>query len=432
LAGIGFCGHYPSVLPVDKYGNALSPAFIWMDERGKSECKKIQSLLKGAKVRSNRNELRGYHPIPKIIWLKKNLPNVFNRTYKFVQATTYLNHRLTGRIAIDPTNASWFHSFDYESKNWSDEICEILSVSSSMHPDVLSASTVLGKVCKSASKETGIPLGCPVIVGTGDDVAAALGTGIIKIGQAYMTTGTGGCIFVLTDKPVFAKGMVTEAYVNEDQWLIGGIIKNIGSSLNWFLRQFGYNEKIVGRFTGLNPFTFIEEEASQSIAGSKGLIFLPYLDGAIQNPDAQAVLFGMNLSTSRADVIRSIMEGVAYTLKDNINAIEKTGQKIKEIRVTGAPISSKIWSTIFADVIQRQILIPEEPEATPRGVALLVGKALGLWNDHYGKKVIELKCRAIDSNPLYRDVYIKGYTHFKALYASIEELFSRNVVNNST
>jgi xylulokinase len=396
IAAIGISSHYPSMLPVDASGAALVPAQTWMDERGAPYCGQVAETLSSLEDPINGNSVEGFYPLPKVLWLREHRPEVFERTASFIQLHAYLAGRLSGETAFcDRTAASWFHNYDLWKDAWADRVTCALDLEPAMFPRVRPPFEVVGQVTTAAARDCGLAAATPVILGTGDAVAAALGAGVAEPGQAYMTTGTGGCVCVVTPEPRFQRGLVTEAYVLPGSWLIEGIIKNIGVLLQWYLREFGRLEQESAEAKGISPYALLDAEAATSAPGSGGLMCLPYFSGEqspVNDASSRGVLSGLTLATTRGDIIRALLEGVAYAVAHNLEAMGDAGASVTDLRLTGGPATSDLWAQIIADVTGRVIARPRIAETAPLGVAMLAARGIGELDDlTQAREVVEIE-----------------------------------------
>jgi xylulokinase len=425
---IGISSHYPSMLPVDASGDALVPAQTWMDERGAPYCDRVEEALSSSERRVNGNPVEGFYPLPKVLWLREHRPDVFERTASFVQLHAYLAGRLTGEGAFcDRTATSWFHNYDLWNDAWADRVTRALDLQPTMFPQVRPASDVVGQVTAAAARDCGLAAGTPVILGTGDAVAAALGAGVAEPGQAYMTTGTGGCVCVVTPEPCFQRGLVTEAYVLPGSWLIEGIIKNIGVLLQWYVREFGRLERESAEAKGVSPYALLDAEAAASAPGSGGLVCLPYFSGEqspVNDASSRGVLFGLTLATTRGDIIRALLEAVAYAVTHNLEAIRDVGASVSELRVTGGPATSDLWAQMIADVTGLPIARPRIAETAPLGVAMLAARGIGEIGDlTEAREVVEIERRFEPRDAIHAG-YAERYETYKELYLRTRPLYA--------
>jgi xylulokinase len=428
VAVVGISGNYPSMLPLDEAGAVVAPAQTWMDERGQPYCHEVKRVLAAQSSRVNDGPVEGFHPIPKLLWLKDREPALFDRTATVAQLQSYLVAQLTGQpVVTDRTNASWFHNFNLWDEEWSAGATDALALPMSMFPEVRKPFDVVGTVTKEAGIGAGLAPGTPVIVGTGDAVAAALGAGVAEPGDAYLTTGTGGCVCVVTPEPTFRPGLITEAYVMPGRWLIEGIVKNIGVLLQWYMRELGYAERVGADATNLRAFALMDAAAASSPPGSRGLVCLPYFTGEqspINDPSSKGVMFGITLDTTRGDIIRALLEGVAYAVAHNLEVIAETGAHISELRVTGGPVGSDLWAQILADVTGVTIARPRITETAPLGVAILAALGIGCIDDlGEARDVVDIDAR-FEPRESSRKTYEVLYETYKELYQRTKPLYS--------
>jgi xylulokinase len=385
VAAIAVSSQAPTVLPVDTQGKALRPALIWMDRRSEAQCTRLRQTVDIERILAlNGNRIDPYFGVPKIAWLLENEPDVVRRTHFFLQANGYVNFKLTAQFTIDRSHASLFQCFDMALGDWSDELCSMMGVPREKLPPVVSCTDVIGKVGAEAAQATGLLEGTPVVAGMVDGVAAALEAGVVTPGEAVEMTGTSTVLLVCVDEPPHQPDLIALAHAIPGFYLLVGAMVSTGAALRWFRDELGAAEVQTAESTSRDVFEIISEEAGQAAPGAGGLLFLPYMMGErspIWNSDARGVVFGLSLATSRAQIIRALMEGAAFGLRHNVDVAEKTGVQIEILQSVGGGSRSAVWSQIKADVLGRPIAVPGMSMGAPLGDALLAGTGIGVYTD---------------------------------------------------
>jgi xylulokinase len=428
VVAIAVSSQAPTVLPVDARGEALRPALIWMDRRSEPQCNLLRQTVDVERILAlNGNRIDPYFGVPKIAWLVENEPEVVQRTHFFMQANGYVNLKLTGKFTVDRSHASLFQCYDMALGDWSDELCAMLGLPRDKLPPVVSCTDVIGQVGPEAAGATGLLEGTPVVAGMVDGVAAALEAGVVTPGEAVEMTGTSTVLLVCVDKPPRQPDLIALAHALPGTYLLVGALVSTGAALRWFRDELGSAEVQAARSTGRDVFEIISEQAGEVAPGAGGLLFLPYMMGErspIWNTDARGVLFGLSLATSRAQIIRALMEGAAFGLRHNVDVAEKTGVRIDTLRSVGGGSRSAVWSQIKADLLGRPIAVPAVSLGAPLGDALLAGIGVGLYPDLVSAtRLVDQPLTRYQPREAASAHYDRLYPLYRQLYTANERLF---------
>jgi len=429
---VGITGQMHSVIPVDKASKPLSRCIILTDRRSSEQCEAVSKKISLSEVHLiTGNRLDPYITAPKLLWMKDNQPGVYEETYKFLPPKDFIRLRLTGVFATEPVDASGTLLYDIRTGEWSTELLNIFQISQEKMPEIHEPTEVIGEITEKVAQRTHLEKGTPVVVGGADDIDM-LGTGAIETGLASGHLGSSGEIAVCVDKPIFDPYGRVECYphVIKSLWVVGGPTSNAGTALRWLKDNFAKDLTDRSRREGTNVYEILDNEAAASKPGSNGLIFLPYLTGErcpIWDCDARGVLFGLTLTHSRKEVVRAMMEGVAYSFRDVMETIETLNVKAEMIRFADRAAKSHVWRRIIADVIDRPVLFTNVEESASLGAMILGAVGIGLY------KTVTEACQKIveiveTQNPdgknhetysklysLYKTVYQNLYSEFKAL-----------------
>jgi xylulokinase len=298
-------------------------------------------------------------------------------------------------------------------------------------PDPVLSSTCIGGLSREASRTTGLREGIPVAIGGADTACSALGAGVIDPGQAFETSGTSDVLSFCADQPLFDIRFMNRCHVVPERWLLMGAMLSPGAALSWFRDQCCSEEKQVAQKLGLSAYKIMDLEGEISPPGANGLLFLPYMQGErspVWDPHARGLFFGLSLDTTRRDMIRSILEGTAYGLRQNLEIAEKNlGFSAKELRIVGGGSKSTIWSQIKADILKRPLTMLSQQETAVMGAAMLGGLASGRFVD-YREAVCEASAqplRVLPPNPDWGSLYDQMYDSYLSLYLSNKELFEQ-------
>jgi xylulokinase len=384
IAAISVSSQAPTVLPVDDQGTPLRPALIWMDRRSEDQCVRLRQTVDADRLMAiNGNRIDPYFGAPKILWLLENEPYVAKRTRFFLQANGYINFKLTGRFTIDASHASLVQCYDMTLGDWSDELCSTMRIPRGKLPPVLPCTEVIGKVSAHAARATGLLSGTPVVAGAVDGVAAALEAGVVASGEAVEMTGTSTVLLICVKEPPRIPALIALAHAVPGAYLLVGAMVSTGANLRWFRDELGTAEVQAARSANCSAFEIMSQEAGMVSPGAGGLLFLPYMMGErspIWNTYARGILFGLSLATTRAQVVRALMEGAAYGLRHNVDIAEETGIRIRVLRSVGGGSHSVVWSQIKADVLGRPIEVVGTSMGAPLGDALLAGTGVGIYS----------------------------------------------------
>jgi len=388
IAGIGVDGVGWTLIPVDHAGNPLYPAMIWLDRRAEEEAAWLKALPEAESlVNLNANPLDAAYSTPKLLWLKKNHPDIFSSAYKFLEATGFIVSRFTGEFICDYTQAYGYHFFDIRNESWDQQIAEKIGVPIEKMPTLCHSAEVVGTVTEKAAEQTGLTTGTPVIAGCLDAAVGALGSGVIKPGQTNEQGGQAGGVGISLDHVLVEPRLIFSHHVIPGQYLLqAGTVG--GGALSWFRDQLGHSEVNVSNLIGQNPFELFSKQVEMSKPGANGLIFLPYMAGErtpLWSSIPRGVFFGLTYSTTRADMLRAIMEGCAFAVYDNLQIAEEHGVVVDEFLGSGGAVQSAIWCQIKADIYGKPFIIAKRADGGEGGHDLglfaLTAYGIGLHKD---------------------------------------------------
>jgi xylulokinase len=428
IAGIAVSSQAPAMLPLDRHGQPLRPALIWMDRRSEREAQELAEKCGEGNV----EQVTGNRPDPfytaaKILWFRTHEPEKFAETQLFVQVNGYVNYLLTGIHSLDTVHAALLQLQDYATGQWSEKLCTICGADPSRFPPVYPAHHLLGEVTAEASVATGLCRGTPVMVGTADGSAAALEAGAVSSGTAAEMTGTSTVLLMPSNQRVTEPVFIAIPHCVPDRYLLLGAMAASGASLKWFRDQFGTSPLIEDPSGTKSSYDLLTDEASKCGPGSDGVVFLPYMMGErspIWHTNARGVFYGLSLSTTRGALIRSILEGVSFALLHNVEHAEKAGIEVKELRSVGGGARSALWNQIKADVLGIPIMLPSTSVGAPFGDAILAGMGIGIYTDveESLKSMISIKT-CFEPDPKHHRLYRNLYGVYRSLYEDLREGF---------
>lgn len=379
IAAVGVDGIGWSLVPVDAAFRPLAPAMIWLDRRAEPEAAELRASPEADRlIDLVANPLDAAYITPKLAWLSRHRPDVFEAARWFLTASGFLTARLTGEATCDLTQAYGFHCFDIRGERWDEAAAATLGIPLDRLPPLRTIGEVAGGVTAAAAAHTGLAAGTPVLVGGLDAAVGALGGGVTRPGQTQDQGGQAGGMGISVSRVVVEPRLIFSHHVLPGQYLLqGGTVG--GGALGWF-------REILGRPDV--SFEDLSAEAATASPGSGGLIFLPYLAGErtpLWSSTARGVFFGLSYATTRAEMLRSIMEGCAFAVCDNLRLAEATGVQVTEWLGTGGAAKSAVWNQVKADVSGRPFVVARRADGGEGGHGLglfaLAAHAVGLVDD---------------------------------------------------
>lgn len=430
IMGIGLTGQMHGMVLLDKQGKVLRPSIIWCDQRTDQECQQITSIIgRDELVRITANPALTGFTASKVMWVKNNQPDIFEKIDRILLPKDYIRYKLTGEFATEVSDASGTQFLDVPNRKWSREVLEALEIDPDWMPDVFESPEISGSVNTEAALLTGLKPGTPVAGGGGDQAAGAVGNGIVMPGLISSTIGTSGVVFAHMDEvSIDSQGRVhTFCHAVPGAWHVMGVTQGAGLSLQWMRNNFGGMEKELARHMGIDPYILMTYEAEQAAPGCDGLIYLPYLMGERTphlDPYAKGVFFGITAKHTRNEMIRSVMEGVVYSLRDCLEIILEMGVSVDHIRASGGGGKSPLWRQMQADIFNARIAVTNSAEGPAFGAALLAGVGTGAYKSvaeacEASIKVTGLQT-AIAENTIVYDRYYKVY---RSLYPALKNIY---------
>jgi xylulokinase len=379
IAAVGLSGQMHGSVLLNERDEVVRPALIWCDQRSDKQCEQLTQQI-GAEqlIKLTCNPALTGFTLPKMLWVRENEPEAWQQVRSVLLPKDYVRFRLTGDKATDVADASGTLLLNVAERKWSDEMLAATEIDASLLPTVFESPEITGTISSSAAELTGLRAGTPVVAGAGDQAGGAVGIGIVQPGAVSATIGTSGVVFAATNSPALdPKGRVhTFCHAVPGRWHVMGVTQGAGLSMRWFRDQFG-----AGMGDG-DPYDRMTEEAAQVESGSNGLLWAPYLMGERTphlDPHARAALVGLTASHTRAHVIRAIMEGVAFSLRDSFEIFNEMNVPVETIRLGGGGARSALWRQIQADIYGRAVATVEAEEGAAYGVAMLAGVGVRTW-----------------------------------------------------
>lgn len=431
VKGIGLSGQMHGSVFLDKSDKILRRALLWNDQRTAAQCAQIERLAGGRQelIRMVANPALTGFTAPKILWLRDHEPKRFERARKILLPKDYVRLRLTGEYATEVSDASGTLLLDVGSRRWSDELLGKLGLDRQLLPNCYESEEVSGKLTAGAARELGLAAGTPVVGGGGDQAAGAVGNGIVARGVISATMGTSGVVFAHSDSvAIDPEGRLhTFCHAVRGKWHQMGVVLSAGGSLQWYRNRLGRDYVDLAKKQKRDPYDLMTEEAQRAPAGSEGLFFLPYLTGERTphaDPHARGAWIGLSPRHGREHLLRSLLEGATYAMRDSLELIRGLGVPIAEIRVSGGGAMSRFWRQLQADVYGQAVVTINAQEGPAYGVALLAAVGTGAYKD-----VPEACARSIrvvsttKPNKKSQSVYDAAYPVYGGLYRSLRAEF---------
>jgi xylulokinase len=424
IAGIGLSGQMHGATLLDEHDEVVRPALIWCDQRTDAQCLAItEKVGREHLIELTCNPALTGFTLPKLLWVRDNEPDLWQRVRTVLLPKDYVRFKLTGDRATDLADASGTLLLDVTNRRWSEEMLDAAELDKSLLPAVFESPEITGRISAEAASVTGLKEGTPVVAGAGDQAAGAVGMGIVRPGAVSATVGTSGVVFAATAKPSLDKGgrVHTFCHAIPDRWHVMGVTQAAGLSLRWFRDNFG-----AGADDGRDPYERLSEEAAKVPAGADFLLWTPYLMGERTphlDPHVRASLVGLTASHTRAHVIRAILEGVAFSLRDTFEIFAEMNVPVENVRLGGGGARSPLWRQIQADIYNQAVEIVEAEEGAAYGAALLAGVGVEIWStvDAACDEVVRVKTRvAQNSTDVSRLNH--QYKAFRALYPALRNV----------
>lgn len=425
IAGVGIDGQSWSAIAVDKEGNVLTNTPIWMDTRAKDICDELNEKIGADAIfKLSGNSLQPSYTTAKIIWYQRNMPEVYKKTYKILQSNSYIAYKLTGNMTQDVSQGYGLHCFDMHAGTWDAAMCDALGIPMEILPDIHACHDVVGTVTEKAAKESGLAIGTPVVAGGLDAACGTLGTGVIHNGETQEQGGQAGGMSICIDTYKADVRLILGYHVVPDCWLLQGGTTGGGGVMRWLEREFGDFERVEGERLGKSSLQLFNEAAKLVAPGSDGVIFLPYMSGErspVWDPDAKGVFYGLDFSKTKAHFVRAAMEGVAYSLKHNLEVAKEAGADVSELRAMGGSANSFLWTQIKSDITGKLIVVPSSDTATTLGAVILAGVGVGMYQDFEEAVALTVKNkRSHEPNRDNAEVYEKNYQIYLELYENLK------------
>lgn len=423
IGAVGLSGQMHGAVLFGKNDEVLRPAIIWCDQRTDRQCRELTEGIGREKlIELVSNPALTNFTLPKMLWVREHEPEIWEEVTTLLLPKDYVRFRLTGEKATDVADGSGTLLLDVQKRRWSDELLELVEMDRSILPQLYESPEVSGQVTPEGAEETGLQAGTPVVGGAGDNAAGAIGMGLTERGSVGVTIGTSGVVFAVTDQPkIDLQGRIhTLCHAVPGRWHVTGVTQAAGLSLNWFRDN----------FAGGQTFDQLVERAEQVPAGADGVLWTPYLMGERTphiDPDARATLTGLAAKHTGGHVVRAILEGVAFSLRDSLEIYRELGIPLESVRLGGGGAKSPLWRQIQADIYDSEVEILEAEEGAAYGAALLAGVGAGNWKtvDEACRKTIRIG-QSVRPNAADAEFLDKRYQLYRRIYRALRPIHADN------
>ncbi len=430
IAGVGLSGQMHGLVMLSDGGDVIRPAILWCDGRTGDECREITDIIGRERLISiSGNPALAGFTAGKILWVRKNEPENYDKCRVVMLPKDYVRYKLTGEYATDAGDASGTNLLDIKVRDWSSAILGDLQIDRALLPPVLESCQIAGRISRRASERTGLKEGTPVVAGSGDNMASAIGTGVVKAGVAFTTIGTSGVVYAQSDRPkIDAKGRIhTFCSAVPSGYALMGCTLSAGQSLKWFKNEFCSEESANAQLNGISVYKVLDEIAEEIPVGSGGLVFLPYLMGErspVLDEESRGVFFGISAVHTKANFLRSVMEGVAFSQRACFDILCENGAAPKEMLICGGGGSSRLWRQMLADNYCMPVRTLKNNQGGALGAAIMAAVGTGIFGSldeacgtflEYG----ELQYPDAKASEKYKRIY----NIYEMLYPTLSEAF---------
>ena len=421
IAAIGLTGQMHGLVLLNDDGSVLRPSILWNDQRTGAQCDEIrQRVGRETLIRLTGNDALTGFTAPKILWVRENEPEVYERVRHILLPKDYLRYRLSGELGTDKAGAAGTLLLDLRSRDWSPEVLDALDIPAGYMPPTHEGPEITGRVTAAVAADTGLREGTPIVAGGGDQAAGAVGVGAVAEGIVSLALGTSGVVFATVNEPFYEPEGLLHAFCHAvpGRWHLMGVMLSAAGSLRW------YRDTLA---PGVS-YDDLLAPAADVPPGNEGLLFLPYLTGErtpYPDPLARGAFVGLTVRHTAAHMTRAVLEGVAFGLRDSFELMKGVGlSDIRQVRVSGGGARSPLWRQILADVLNSELVTVNTTEGAAYGAALLAGVGAGLWPD------VDAACAAAIAitgetkpNPAAAEQYERYYAQYRDLYPALTPTF---------
>ncbi len=424
ISCVGLSGQMHGAVLLDEQAHVVRPALIWCDVRTEKQCRELTAQI-GAEnlIQLTCNPALTNFTLTKCLWVRENEPENWRWVRSLMLPKDYVRFQLTGERATDVADASCTLLLDVAHRRWSKEMLKLVQMDESLLPGLYESPEICGQVSDAGAAATGLQKGTPVVAGAGDQAAGAIGMGVVSPGTVSATIGTSGVVLAATDRPALdSRGRVhTFCHAVPGRWIAMGVTQAAGLSLRWFRDQFGSGEP-------RQSYESLTTEAASAPPGCDGLLWAPYLMGErtpYLDPAARGMLLGLTASHTRAHVIRAILEGVAFSLRDTFTIFQEMEVPVTTVRLGGGGARSALWRQIQADTYRHPAETVEAEEGAAYGAAILAGVGVKTWSsvDEACESVVRVS-KNVTPDSEHCLVLERAYAMYRRMYPAMKSIMN--------
>jgi xylulokinase len=423
LSGISLSGQMHGLVCLDKDHHILRPAILWNDQRTAAQCSQITERIDTSTLieLTGNSALTGF-TAPKLLWLREHEPDCYKKIAHILLPKDYIRYRLSGELATDLSDASGTLLLDVKNRRWSERVLDALEIPAAWLPQLSEGTEISGRISAEAAEATGLPKRTAIATGGGDQAAQAVGVGAVKPGINALTIGTSGVVFAPLDEYRYDSTGSLHAFCHAvpNTWHIMGVMLSAAGSLSWVRDSLFPTE----------DFDKLVHSAASAAAGCGGLFFLPYLTGERTphaDPLARGAFIGLTARHGKQELVRSVMEGVAFGLRDCFDLLQSClpeGQS-SELRVSGGGSKNRAWLQIVADILDQPLKTVSTSEGAAYGAALIAGVGAGVWSDVHEATAACVRVKDTIAPGVNRGKYQELHAVYKSLYPLLRDTFPR-------
>jgi xylulokinase len=426
ILAVGLTGQMHGAVLLDDDGQVVRPAIIWCDQRTEAECEWLtESLGRDRLLALTANPALTNFTLTKLLWVRAHEPAAWQRVRHVLLPKDFVRLRLSGEYATDVADASGTLMLDVVRRRWSSEMLDAVDLDAALLPALFESQEVSARVSRAGAAATGLAEGTPVVAGAGDQAAGAIGMGITHPGTVSATIGTSGVVFAATARPALDPGgrLHTFCHAIPDRWHVMGVTQAAGLSLRWIRDRLGISGSSDEAYAAMTA------EAEAVPPGADGVLWAPYLMGERTphlDPAVRAALIGLAANHTRAHIVRAVMEGVAFSLRDSFTIFEEIGVPVRRVRLGGGGARSPLWRRIQADVYGQPVETVEADEGAAYGAAVLAGVGAGLWStvDEACERVVR-SLVAASPNARSASLMNERYAAYRRVYPALCRIAGR-------
>lgn len=416
IIALGLSGQMHGMVPLDATGKVIRPAILWNDQRTGKAVESIEAIVPRQELiqRTGNPAITGFQ-LPKLVWLRDAEPQAYEQLQQILLPKDYLGYALTGEFFTEPSDASGTGCLNLSTRQWDADILSALHVSSALFPPVLASTAVAGQVKPEIADQTGLPSGLPVIAGGGDNAAAAIGLGISTSNRSRgsLSIGTSGVVFAPVDRPTPDPDGRVHLFCHADGgYHLLGVTLAAGGALRWYRDTFASSI----------AFDKLMTMAAESQPGARGVLFLPHLAGERSpylDPDTRGAFVNLSLAHTQADLVRAVLEGVAFGLREALEVIHEI-TSVQQLLATGGGARSSVWLQILADVLQTELIAPQSEEGAAYGAALLALVGVGAYDSLEAAFTLLPQDTIANVQPQVNPLYEAAFQRYKLLYKALK------------